>query len=162
MDLLRKWKSNGSVVVVDPKQGNFDLYRKVTAITPNEKEAGGACHESIASGDDAKRVASILRSRLETDMILLTRGEHGLYLLDDGDLDHAIPTEARQVFDVTGAGDTVIAGFTTLLAAGATAEIAARMANAAAGIAVAALGTAAVGHEALRDAWRRRGEEAVG
>jgi len=159
MDLLREWKAAGSPVVVDPKQGNFDLYRGVTAITPNEKEAGGACHESIEGDDDAARVAAILRDRLGTDMILLTRGENGLYLLEDGGRSHWIPTEARQVFDVTGAGDTVIAGFTTLLAAGAAAEVAARLANAAAGIAVGALGTAVVGQESLRQAWRRRAKE---
>lgn len=157
MDLLRRWKEEGSVVVVDPKQGNFDLYRQVTAITPNEKEAGGACHEKILSDEGAARVATILRDRLDTQMILLTRGEHGLYLLDEKGASHQVPTEARQVYDVTGAGDTVIAGFTALLAVGAPAEVAARLANAAAGIAVAASGTAAVDLDSLREAWRQRG-----
>lgn len=158
MDLMRRWHDTGSVIVVDPKQGNFELYRGVTAITPNEKEAAGACHAKIDGREDAAQVATQLMQRLQTDMILLTRGENGICLLEGEAEVHHIPTEARQVYDVTGAGDTVIAGFTALLAAGASPGLAARLANAAAGVAVATLGTATVNAEALRLAWRRRME----
>jgi rfaE bifunctional protein kinase chain/domain len=158
MDLMRRWHDDGSVVVVDPKQGNFELYRGVSAITPNEKEAAGACHAKIEGSDDAARVGQELMTRLGTDMILLTRGENGICLIQENEETRHIPTEARQVFDVTGAGDTVIAGFTALLAAGATPELAARMANAAAGVAVATLGTATVDAATLAAAWKRRME----
>mgnify|MGYP000033777397 CR=1 FL=1 len=157
MERLRRRHDEGQVVVVDPKQGNFELYRGVTAITPNEKEAAGATHSSIEGAEDAARVGELLRSRLDLDMVLLTRGEHGMCLLEEHGGLHHIPTEARQVFDVTGAGDTVIAVFTALLAAGAGAEVAARLANAAAGLAVARLGTAAISARELLTFWT--GEE---
>lgn len=156
MQRLRQWHDDGVVVVVDPKQGNFELYRGVSAITPNEKEAAGACHAKIEGAEDAARVGAELMHRLGTDMILLTRGENGICLLHGDEAPRHIPTEARQVFDVTGAGDTVIAGFTALLAAGASPELAARMANAAAGVAVATLGTATIDAATLAQAWRRR------
>ena len=98
-----------------------------------------------------------MRARLDNDLLLLTRGEHGmsLFLKDDGA--HHIPTEARQVYDVTGAGDTVIAVFCAMLSVGAPPELAARMSNVAAGLAVRRLGTAAIGRDALSTAWRDAG-----
>jgi D-beta-D-heptose 7-phosphate kinase/D-beta-D-heptose 1-phosphate adenosyltransferase len=160
MDRLRAWHAGGQVVVVDPKQGNFELYRGVTAITPNEKEAAGATHERIEDAADAARVGEVLRARLDLDLLLLTRGEHGMCLLEGAEGLHHIPTEARQVFDVTGAGDTVIAVFSALLGAGAEAELAARLANAAAGLAVGRSGTAAIGVDELLVAWTGEGGRA--
>ncbi len=160
MTLMRQWRDRGSLVVVDPKQGNFELYRGVTAITPNEKEAAAACHERIEGEADAARVGAILRERLKADLILLTRGENGICLLQSDDRVHHFPTEAREVYDVTGAGDTVIAVFTAILAAKASSELATRMANAAAGVAVASLGTTVVDLASLKKAWNRiAGEE---
>jgi D-beta-D-heptose 7-phosphate kinase/D-beta-D-heptose 1-phosphate adenosyltransferase len=155
MALMRAWRETGSIVVVDPKQGNFELYRGVNAITPNEKEAASACHEQIEGEADAARVGAILRRRLQTDLILLTRGENGICLLQADERVHHFPTVAREVYDVTGAGDTVIAVFTAVLAAQQSPELATRMANAAAGVAVASLGTTVVEREGLLKAWNR-------
>jgi rfaE bifunctional protein kinase chain/domain len=156
MALMRSWRGEGRLIVVDPKQGNFELYRGVSAITPNEREAGAACHDSIEDEADAARVGGILLERLKTDLILITRGEKGICLLESGrPIDH-VPADARQVYDVTGAGDTVIATFTAILASGASPLLATRMANAAAGVAVASLGTTAVDRASLEAAWTRR------
>lgn len=150
LDLLRRWHDAGTPVVVDPKQGNFDLYRGTSCITPNQREAATACHARIDGEDDARAVGWQLRDRLQTDMVLLTRGEDGMMLFTaDGEVT-SLPTVARHVYDVTGAGDTVISTFTTLLAAGAPAPEAARWANLAAGIVVGELGTAVVGPDDLR------------
>jgi len=155
LDLLRTWHDGGTPVVVDPKQGNFDLYSGTTCITPNQREAAGACHARIDTEDDARAVGWQLRERLQTDLVLLTRGEHGMMLFAaDGEVT-SLPTVARHVYDVTGAGDTVIASFTTLLAAGAPAPEAARWANVAAGLVVGELGTAVVTPDDLRAAGSR-------
>jgi D-beta-D-heptose 7-phosphate kinase/D-beta-D-heptose 1-phosphate adenosyltransferase len=90
-------------------------------------------------------------------MLLLTRGEHGMMLFDADGAVMPLSTEATEVFDVTGAGDTVIAAFTTLLAAGASAPLAARLSNVAAGLVVRELGTAVVRPAQLLAAWRARG-----
>jgi D-beta-D-heptose 7-phosphate kinase/D-beta-D-heptose 1-phosphate adenosyltransferase len=156
MDQMRDQCAAGRIVVVDPKQGNFDLYRGVSCATPNAREAATACHDVVESDEDALRVGRELRARLESEMLLITRGEHGMSLFRDMAAPVHLPTEAREVFDVTGAGDTVIACFTAFLAAGATPENAAALANAAAGIVVREIGTAAVTPAELRDAWSRR------
>lgn len=155
MALARGWVAAGVPVVVDPKQGNFGLYAGATCLTPNEREAAQAQHETIAGSEDALRVGEALRARLSAAMLLLTRGEHGMVLLREGQPAVELPTEARHVFDVTGAGDTVIATFTTALAAGADPADAARLANLAAGLVVAELGTAVPDPAALAAAWSR-------
>lgn len=150
MERARAWRSAGVPVVVDPKQADVTVYREVTCITPNAREAGAAMHDEVVDDASAERVGRGLRERLQSDMVLLTRGEQGMSLIDGTDAVTHIPTEATRVFDVTGAGDTVIATFSTLLGAGAPAEDAARWANRAAGIAVRRLGTASVGIDELR------------
>ena len=150
MDRARAWKRGGVPVVVDPKRPDVTFYRETTCITPNAREAGTATHDEVVDDASAERVGKTLRARLDCDMVLLTRGEQGLSLIGaDGPVTH-IPTEATRVFDVTGAGDTVIATFASLLGARASAVDAARLADRAAGIAVRQLGTAAVGIAALR------------
>ncbi|HKK72384.1 MAG TPA: D-glycero-beta-D-manno-heptose-7-phosphate kinase [Candidatus Krumholzibacteria bacterium] len=150
MDRARRWKADGVPVVVDPKQADFGLYRGASCITPNAREAGAAVHEEVVGDASAERAGRRLRDRFETDMVLLTRGEQGMTLIDGDDTVTHLPTEATRVFDVTGAGDTVIATFAALLGAGAPAVEAARWANRAAGLAVRRLGTAAVGLDDLR------------
>jgi rfaE bifunctional protein kinase chain/domain len=156
MDRMRAWHRAGQVVVVDPKQGSFELYREVTCLTPNEREAAGALHATIAGEDDAVRVGWDLKRRVRSELLLLTRGEHGMTLFEGEDRTTQLPTEASHVFDVTGAGDTVIACFTTFLAAKASPVMAARLANVAAGLVVRELGTAVVGTQALAQAYARR------
>lgn len=154
MEVLRRKQLAGTPVICDPKQGDFSLYRETTCITPNAREAGAAEHATVFSDADAATVATRLRQRLATKMVLLTRGEHGMTLLDEGERAVHLSTEATEVYDVTGAGDTVIATFAALLGAGAPAELAARAANAAAGVVVRELGTATISAAALRLATR--------
>lgn len=151
MEQARAWRAGGRPVIVDPKQADFQLYRQTTCITPNAREAGGAMHDEVRDDASAVRVGEALRSRLGTGLVLLTRGEQGMSLIEPGRVTH-LPTEASRVYDVTGAGDTVIATFATFLGAGMDPVEAARLANRAAGIAVRQLGTAAVGADDLRAA----------
>jgi len=155
MDRMRALHGSGKPVVVDPKQGNFELYRGVTCITPNANEAGAACHIRLEDDETAEAAAKELHERLETDVMLITRGEHGMSLRDEQGAMHHLPTRAREVFDVTGAGDTVIGTLACGLAAGLSARDAAEIANVAAGEVVREIGTARIRTHQLREAWGR-------
>ncbi|MBI4839032.1 MAG: bifunctional hydroxymethylpyrimidine kinase/phosphomethylpyrimidine kinase, partial [Nitrospirae bacterium] len=131
-------------VAVDPKVGHFDYYKGVSFITPNVNEA------SAGSGIEIKDEASLIKAGetllkdLQCKAVLITRGDEGMSFFEpDGKVTH-IPTFARQVYDVTGAGDTVISVFTLCYAAGAKMKDAAIYANHAAGVVVGELGTAVV------------------
>lgn len=150
MGALRAKQAAGIPVICDPKQGDFSLYRETACITPNAREAGSAEHDRVDDDISAERVGNRLRARLSTQMVLLTRGEQGMTLL--GSETVHLSTEATHVYDVTGAGDTVIATFAALLGAGAAPELAARAANAAAGVVIRELGTAAITAGGLREA----------
>ena len=154
MEVLRTRRAAGTPVVCDPKQGDFSLYRETTCITPNAREAAAAEHARVHDDATAESVGAKLRARLRTDMVLLTRGDQGMTLLEDGRPAVHLSTEATEVFDVTGAGDTVIATFASLLGAGAPSEVAARAANAAAGVVIRELGTATITAPELRRATR--------
>ena len=129
-------------VLVDPKGSDFSRYAGATAITPNRSELAGVVGTWHGEADLAAR-ANALRERLGLDALLVTRSEEGISLFDDaGHL--RLATAAREVFDVTGAGDTVIATLAALLACGMPLRDAAAHANRAAGIVVSRFGTAAV------------------
>jgi D-beta-D-heptose 7-phosphate kinase/D-beta-D-heptose 1-phosphate adenosyltransferase len=130
------------IITVDPKQEHFDLYRRVTALTPNRAEAGEAVGRDLETDADVERAGRELVTRLECDGVLITLGEDGMRLFERGGGMTRIPTVAQEVFDVAGAGDTVIAAFTLAMASGATMQQAARIANHAAGIVVGKLGVA--------------------
>ena len=130
-------------VLVDPKIPHLDFYAGATLVTPNHHEAEIATHLRIRSEKDTERAAAIFRERARADGVLITRGEHGMWLSCDGIAGH-LPATAREVADVTGAGDTVVATFALATAAGATAAEAAQLANQAAGIVVAKFGPATV------------------
>ncbi|MGQ9569919.1 MAG: D-glycero-beta-D-manno-heptose-7-phosphate kinase [Thermodesulfovibrionales bacterium] len=140
-EVLKCSKNHKVFVSVDPKVGHFHLYKNVSLITPNINEA------SIASGiviEDEKSLilsGKRLLKKLLCDVVLITRGEQGMTLFEENKVAH-IPTIARDVYDVTGAGDTVIAAFTIAYASGANMEEAAIIANHAAGIVVGKIGTA--------------------
>lgn len=139
----------GIPVLVDPKVPHIDYYAGATVITPNHHEAEAVTHMRIRSSDEARAAARCFRERAGCGSVLITRGEHGMMLLGpDGDAELA--AEAREVSDVTGAGDTVIAAMTLALAAGAPLVDAARLANRAAGIVVGKFGPATVTVEELR------------
>ena len=129
-------------VLVDPKVRHFDLYKRVAVVTPNQVEAEQASGVRIRTADDLKRAGDRILARLACDAILVTRGEHGMSLFERGRRPLHVPTAAREVFDVTGAGDTVIATLALALAARARLAEAARLANVAAGVVVGKLGTA--------------------
>ena len=137
-------------VLIDPKLRNFDAYRPATLITPNHHEALRMAGLEEDSDEGLKMAARAIRGRLDCDAVLITRGDRGMMLVE-GDRDPInVETAAREVFDVTGAGDTVIAALAAALAAGASMTEAAVLANHAAGIVVGKLGTAtASGKEVL-------------
>ncbi|HXT01556.1 MAG TPA: D-glycero-beta-D-manno-heptose-7-phosphate kinase [Elusimicrobiota bacterium] len=142
-------------VTVDPKPEHFRRYRGITCVTPNTSEAWACMHRSPKPGQEAlvelgKDILKTLRSK----SVLITRGPDGMSLFEDtGKVTH-IPTVAREVFDVSGAGDTVISTFTLALAAGAPLVRAAKLSNHAAGIVVAKLGTATTDQKELARAIR--------
>jgi D-glycero-beta-D-manno-heptose-7-phosphate kinase len=133
----------GAPVLVDPKIPHIDYYTGTTLVTPNHHEAEMAAHVRIRTDDDARRAGQIFIDRAGCRGVLITRGEHGMSLLDPAGEAH-FPAVAREVADVTGAGDTVIATLALSLAAGATLAEAAQIANQAAGIAVGRFGPATV------------------
>lgn len=145
-------RENGIPVCVDTKERNFPHYKKATVITPNLKELSFGAGIKIEEYADMVRAARKVKAMLDCDMVLVTRGEHGMSLFGgDGDpID--IPTNAKAVYDVTGAGDTVIACFTLALASGATPKEAAIIANVAAGLVVAEVGAASVPRDRLYEA----------
>jgi D-beta-D-heptose 7-phosphate kinase/D-beta-D-heptose 1-phosphate adenosyltransferase len=138
-------------VLVDPKIPHIDYYAGATLVTPNHHEAETATHLRIRSEDDARDAARQFRERAGCEGVLMTRGDQGMWLLAN-DIEGNLPTSAREVSDVTGAGDTVIATMTLAMAAGATPAEAARLANEAAGIVVGRFGPATVSVEELMKA----------
>ena len=144
----------GKILAVDPKVKNFPFFREVSIITPNHYEAAEAAGRWILSEEDLLAVGSTLLLRLQAKSVLITRGEKGMTLFqDNGEVTH-IPTMAKEVYDVTGAGDTVISVLTLAMASGATAKEAAILSNIAAGIVVGEVGTATIKTSELEDAVR--------
>jgi D-beta-D-heptose 7-phosphate kinase/D-beta-D-heptose 1-phosphate adenosyltransferase len=128
-------------VLVDPKISHLDYYRGTTVVTPNHHEAEAATHRRVRNEDEARDAARLFQERTGCRDVLMTRGDQGIWLLSNG-LEGHLPAVAREVADVTGAGDTVIATLAVALAAGATLGEAARLANEAAAIVVGKFGPA--------------------
>ena len=147
--LIRLARTNNIPVLVDPKGTSFERYRGASVITPNLREFEtivGPCR----SEKELVQKGQQLMAELELGALLITRSEHGMTLLRAGKPEVHFPARAREVFDVTGAGDTVISVLAAALAAGSTLPEAAALANIAAGIVVAKLGTASVSMPELR------------
>ncbi len=137
-------------VLIDPKLRNFNSYRPATLITPNHHEALRMSDTEDHSDDGSHEAARVIQQKLGCDAVLITRGDRGMMLLEAGGQPVYVDTAAREVYDVTGAGDTVIATLAAALASGATMLEAATLANHAAGIVVGKVGTAtATGSELL-------------
>jgi D-glycero-beta-D-manno-heptose-7-phosphate kinase len=136
-------QTSGLPVVVDPKVPHIDYYAGAALVTPNHVEAESATNIRIATDEDARRAAAALRKRLKVESVVITRGEHGMWVSQAG-VDGPLPAVAREVADVTGAGDTVIAVLALAIAAGATLVEAARLANQAAGAVVRKFGASTV------------------
>lgn len=143
----------GKLVTVDPKIEHFLSYRGVDCITPNLKEATEGIRAFPPKNDaEVDELGRRILRRLRCHSVLITRSERGMSLYREGKPPLHIPSQAREVFDVTGAGDTVIATLSLALAAGVSLGDAARISNAAAGVVVAKLGTATVSPAELRKA----------
>jgi rfaE bifunctional protein kinase chain/domain len=143
-------KKKGFPVFVDPKVEHFQLFSPITLITPNHHEAERIVRHECHSNEQVEEAGREIFSLIDTRYIILKRGEQGMTVFEKGQKPIHIPTVAREVFDVTGAGDTVIATASLALVAGATIQEAAILANAAAGIVVGKIGTAAVTPEELK------------
>ena len=150
--VLKKRSFHPQPGVVDPKVENFWNYKGVTSITPNLKEASTAVKRPITDDESLISVGCEIVDRLELNSLLITRGEDGMTLFqpDAGQVSvNHISTQPREVFDVTGAGDTVVSVYTLALAAGADFITAAKLANYAGGIVVGEIGCVAVTSEQL-------------
>jgi D-beta-D-heptose 7-phosphate kinase/D-beta-D-heptose 1-phosphate adenosyltransferase len=149
--LIQQARAVGKPVLVDPKGGDFDKYRGATLITPNRSEfeaVAGACRDQDELVERGLRLAE----RLELEALLITRGDEGMTLLRRDQPALHLPAHAKEVYDVTGAGDTVISVLAAARAAGLPWEEATSLANLAAGLVVGKLGTASVSREELEAA----------
>jgi rfaE bifunctional protein kinase chain/domain len=148
------------VITVDPKVEHFNYYKNVTAITPNKKEAENAIRsikiteskgsqlnlqtDKLSTIDEINKAGEELLKFLDLESLLVTLGEQGMCLFEKTQEPYLIPTKAKEVFDVSGAGDTVISVFTLALTSGATKKEAAELANLAAGVVVGKMGAVAI------------------
>ncbi|MCB1172576.1 MAG: D-glycero-beta-D-manno-heptose-7-phosphate kinase [Leptospiraceae bacterium] len=151
-ELMRLAREHNIFVAVDPQVTHFSYYKEVDLLTPNHHEAGRFVGRRLDSTADIEVAGFEILDRLQARNLLITRGEKGMSLFSASDRQNVlhIPTQAREVFDVTGAGDTVIAVLSLAVAAGATLAEAARLSNKAAGQVVAHFGAATVNVEDLR------------
>ncbi|MFN2596905.1 MAG: D-glycero-beta-D-manno-heptose-7-phosphate kinase [Pyrinomonadaceae bacterium] len=148
-EVLPRARGRRVPVLVDPKIRNFDSYRPATLVTPNHHEALRLTGSEDDTDAGMARAARAIRARISCDCVLITRGERGMTLLEGDGAPVYVETTAREVYDVTGAGDTVIATLAAALSADASLVEAASLANHAAGIVVGKLGTATAGAEEL-------------
>jgi D-beta-D-heptose 7-phosphate kinase/D-beta-D-heptose 1-phosphate adenosyltransferase len=149
-DIVKLARKHKVIVCVDPKVSHFGMYNGVTILTPNINEASLGSKIEIDNERSLLKAGTLLLKRLKCEAVLITRGEQGMSLFEHGGRVTHIPTVAREVFDVTGAGDTVISTLTLGMAAGASMVDAARISNYAAGIVVGVVGTAIVKPDELK------------
>jgi D-beta-D-heptose 7-phosphate kinase/D-beta-D-heptose 1-phosphate adenosyltransferase len=136
-------------VSVDPKESHIDAYRGVSILTPNQLEAGAVMGRRIVDEASLLEVGWGLQKRLDAAAVLVTRGPQGMSLFERGGRVTHLPTAAREVYDVTGAGDTVVSVVALALAAGADYPQACTLSNHAAGVVIREIGTAACSPEEL-------------
>jgi len=142
----------GKMILADPKGTDYTRYVGFNVITPNLKELKAAAHLPVDTEEEIVAAGRKILNEVKGDALLVTRGKDGMTLLRTEQAPFHIPTAAREVYDVTGAGDTVLAVFAMGLFAGVDAELAAQLANRAAGIGVGKVGAAAVGYEEIAEA----------
>jgi D-beta-D-heptose 7-phosphate kinase/D-beta-D-heptose 1-phosphate adenosyltransferase len=143
-EVITQGRGRRCPVVVDPKGADYSIYRGATLITPNRKEAELAAGRSLARPEDLLSAGRALRESLSLKYLLITLGAEGMLLFADTPPSLHIPTRALEVFDVSGAGDTVVAVMALGLAQWGDASLAAMLANAAAGVVVGKIGTAPI------------------
>lgn len=149
--LITKARSSNKSVLVDPKGKNFDKYRGATILTPNLKEIIEACAMDETSMGILESAGRQLIETLGLSALLVTQGEAGMTLLEKGKKSFSLTARARKVYDVTGAGDTVIATLGVALGAGFNLKEASDIANVAAGLVVEKVGTAAIKFDELKN-----------
>jgi D-beta-D-heptose 7-phosphate kinase / D-beta-D-heptose 1-phosphate adenosyltransferase len=142
--IIATGREKGIPVVIDPKGSDYRKYRGATVLTPNRKEAQAASGISIADEESLRLAGRTLRDELELEALLLTRSEEGMTLFFRDGQEENLPTVAREVYDVTGAGDTVLSFLGAGLACGLPLSEAARLANLGAGVVVGKVGTSTV------------------
>lgn len=150
--LLPYAHKKGIAVFVDPKVDNFFSFSPVTLINPNHTEAEQIVHHTCDTDAQVEKAGAKILSRIEAKYMILKRGERGMTVFEKGNKEIHIPTIAKEVYDVTGAGDTVIATASLALLSSASILEAAILANAAAGVVVGKIGTATVTPDELIDA----------
>ena len=147
--LVKLAKKYEKIICVDPKETHFSYYRGVTTLTPNHHEAASAVGFKIKDDATLEKAGQGMLKRLKCKSVLITLGENGLAIFEDKKPMVKIPTVAQEVFDVSGAGDTVISALTLALAQGASTIDAAHIANCAAGIVVGKVGVAVTTQDEL-------------
>jgi len=152
--IIRKGKEARKLILVDPKLRNFKFYKGATVITPNAKEASEVSRIPLIDHLSIERIGKRLLKELECKALVITRGEEGMTLFEPKKRPIDVPTEVKEVFDVTGAGDTVIATMALALGVGRNVSLkeAAIISNYAAGVVVGKMGTATVTKEELLNA----------
>jgi D-beta-D-heptose 7-phosphate kinase/D-beta-D-heptose 1-phosphate adenosyltransferase len=154
-NLTRLVKKHKKIITVDPKESHFSLYKNVTAITPNHYEAARAIGVQVRDDMPIEDIGRKLLKQLNSEVALITLGEDGMCLFEKSGKIVRIPTVAQDVYDVSGAGDTVISAYTLAMASGARNIEAAHIANCAAGIVVGKVGIAVATQEELLDKIKR-------
>ncbi|MDY6989560.1 MAG: D-glycero-beta-D-manno-heptose-7-phosphate kinase [Thermodesulfobacteriota bacterium] len=160
--VLAEARKKGRPVIVDPKGLDFKKYAGATLITPNKKEASLATGIEMVDHESLMAAGKALLSEIPTQQVLITCGKDGMVLFEDGKVPYRIAANVRQVFDVSGAGDTVLAVLGLALASGTSLEEAAAVANVAAGVVVGKVGTASVSAEELTKALSPSAEALAG
>jgi D-beta-D-heptose 7-phosphate kinase/D-beta-D-heptose 1-phosphate adenosyltransferase len=155
--MIAACRSAGVPVMIDPKGTNFDKYRGASAITPNQSEFEAVAGYAVSDEDMVGRARKML-DELELEALLVTRSEKGMLLVEAGQEPFFLSTQAREVYDVTGAGDTVIATFAAAYASGTDFQASSGLANLAAGLVVRKIGVASVTPSELSVALHRRGQ----
>jgi D-glycero-beta-D-manno-heptose-7-phosphate kinase len=149
-NVLKLAKKNKKIINIDPKEDHFSVYKEATVITPNKSELEAATHIKIKNNQDLKKAAGKLLNKLKIKGVLVTLGEGGMCLFESNNKVTHIPTVAQEVYDVSGAGDTVIAAATLSLACGANLIEAAHISNYAAGVVVGKVGVTVCTQNELR------------
>jgi D-beta-D-heptose 7-phosphate kinase/D-beta-D-heptose 1-phosphate adenosyltransferase len=142
-------QAHKKIVSIDPKENHFAYYKDTTLLTPNHHEAAKAAGFEIKDEATLNKAGQVILEKIKCRAVLITLGENGMRLFEQGAQPVHIPTVAQEVFDVSGAGDTVIATATLCLACKATFKEAAYIANFAAGIVVGKVGIAVATQEEL-------------
>ncbi|MDD4203027.1 MAG: D-glycero-beta-D-manno-heptose-7-phosphate kinase [Candidatus Omnitrophica bacterium] len=148
-------KKHKKLIAVDPKEEHLAFYKGATVITPNHHEASKVTGLKIKDKDSIDKMGHLLVKKLDLKYALITLGENGMAIFEKGKKAKTIPTIAQEVYDVSGAGDTVISTFTLCLAAGATPIQATHISNCAAGIVVGKVGISVVDPEELIERMRK-------